>query len=386
MLLKDKKAFYKVCFDSMQLGIIVWDFNNEIVLANFPASKIFSYTADELFGKNIYDLFKDKQVINGFIKNPDHLKYHLAIEEIGIDKNGNEITLELNLGSIEFEKRKFYKALISDIKERKEKELKIDNLNLRLEKEVNLRNIELEHVVNKLKNSLNKEIELNNLKTKFISLASHEFKTPLSAILTSAELIVKYSDLGIIPKQQEHLFKVKSMVNHLNNMVDSILTLENIENGAFIKSSEKFYLGELISQIIANAKPLLQKKVILFNNDHDEIIYHDSNILKIIITNILNNSIKYSNENSTIKVKYSFNKSNIYISIGDDGIGIPSNEQNLIFKRFFRAKNASAYPGTGIGLNIVNGYVKKLNGAISFKSKENVGTVFNVQLPKIKIK
>ncbi|SNR35614.1 sensor histidine kinase [Lutibacter flavus] len=385
MFLKDKKAFYKVCFDSMQVGILVWNSEKEIVLANIPTSKIFNYSVDELFTQNAGELFKNSRILNEFIKNPDKNKFKIPIEGLGVTKEGKEVSLELSFGKLEYEKKIYFKALISDITSRKKKELKIDNLNYQLEEEVKLRNIELESVIEKLKTSLNKEIELNNLKTKFITLASHEFKTPLSAILTSAELIVKYSDLENATKRDEHLVKVKAMINHLNGMVDSLLTLENIESGNIIPTYTKFKFGDLINRIIANAKPLLQKnQKIIFNKDNDEIIYQDSNILNIIITNLLYNAIKYSKENSIIKVKSSFNKGNIYISLGDNGIGIPSNEQNLIFKRFFRAKNVSYYPGTGIGLNIVNGYVKCLNGAISFKSKENLGTVFNIQIPKIR--
>lgn len=385
MFLKDKKAFYKVCFDSMQVGILVWNSEKEIVLANIPTSKIFNYSVDELFTQNAGELFKNSRILNEFIKKPDKNKFKIPFETLGVTKDEKEISLELSFGKLEYEKKIYYKALISDITSRKKKELKIDNLNYQLEEEVKLRNIELESVIEKLKTSLNKEIELNNLKTKFITLASHEFKTPLSAILTSAELIVKYSDLENATKRDEHLVKVKAMINHLNGMVDSLLTLENIESGNIIPTYTKFKFGDLIDRIIANAKPLLQKnQKIIFNKDTDEIIYQDSNILNIIITNLLYNAIKYSKENSIIKVKSSFNKGNIYLSLGDNGIGIPSNEQNLIFKRFFRAKNVSYYPGTGIGLNIVNGYVKCLNGAISFKSKENLGTVFNIQIPKIR--
>ena len=126
-----------------------------------------------------------------------------------------------------------------------------------------------------------------------------------------------------------------------------------------------------------------RKQLLIFESVPDETICHDKKIINIILTNLLFNAIKYSNESSNIKVKISVTKANIYFSVKDNGIGIPKNEQNLIFNRFFRAKNALFYPGTGIGLNIVKGYVNNLNGNISFKSTENVGTTFNVQLPKI---
>jgi len=98
----------------------------------------------------------------------------------------------------------------------------------------------------------------------------------------------------------------------------------------------------------------------------------------------LYNAIKYSNETSTIEITIGANIDHIYFNVKDNGIGIPKNEQNLIFNRFFRAKNALYYPGTGIGLNISKGYINNLNGHISFESTINKGTTFNVQLPKIK--
>lgn len=384
MMLKDKKEFYKVCFDSMQVGILVCNENKEIVLENTPLDAIFSYDTSELYGKNVNLILKKYQLFNDFIKNPKKPKFKSAIESIGIKKDGSELAIELSFGKIEYEKKPYYKALITDISQRKKKEQKITNLNFKLEEEVKLRNKELEKVIEKLKSSLDKEIELNQLKTKFIALASHEFKTPLSAILSSTELIVKYSDLNKLEKRNDHVAKVKSMIHHLNGMLDDFLTLENIELGKIKPTYSSFYFKDLVKEILVYIKPSLKKNQNLeIENTIEENVYQDSKIIKIILTNLLYNAIKYSNENGLIKVKISSNKRNIYFSVQDHGIGIPKNEQNLIFNRFFRAKNVLYYPGTGIGLNIVKGYINSLKGTISFKSMENQGTVFKVQLPKI---
>ena len=383
-MLKDKKAFYKVCFDSMQVGILVCNSKKEIVLSNNPLSKIVGCSTEDLFGKNTDELFNENSLLDEFIKHPGKVKFKSVIDDYIIKKDFRKIPVELSFGKIEYEKKPYFKILITDITERKNKEIEIDNLNIKLGEQVEIRNVELENAVKKLKASLNKEKELNNLKTKFITLASHEFKTPLSAILTSSELIVKYADLDKTHKRDEHLAKVKMMITHLNGMIDSLLTLENIESGEIIPSYSNFKLSDLINEIITNSKPLLlNNQKINFNNNYNEIIFQDANILKIIISNILYNAIKYSSDNSKIQIEYHLNEKDIQISIEDNGIGIPEDEQSLIFKRFFRARNVGYFPGTGIGLNIVKGYVNCLKGTISFKSVENKGTTFNVQLPKI---
>jgi len=384
MILNEKTSFYKVCFDSMQVGIIVFNKNKNIVLANTPSSQLFGYQQIEILNEKINNLLKDSTVLDRYIKNPQSKIYKSTVELIGVKKNGEEIFIELSFGKIEYEGAYYYKALISDISKRKQKEEKINHLNIQLEEEVKLRNSELEKLIEQLKISLSKEKELNNLKTKFITLASHEFKTPLSAILSSTELMGKYADLHNIEKRQEHLEKVKIMIHRLNGMIDDFLTLENIEIGVIKPSYAYFKISDLTGAISRNSTPFLKNKQILtFETIIEDTIYHDKKIINIILTNLLQNAIKYSSENSNIKVNISANEANIYFSIKDNGIGIPKNEQNLIFNRFFRAKNALYYPGTGIGLNIVKGYINNLNGNISFKSTENKGTTFNVQLPKI---
>lgn len=384
MELKEKIGFYKVCFDSMQAGILVFNDFGEIVIANTPISIYFEYSTYELQNLKVCTLFKDCSVFKNFQQNPEKKKFKSLVELTGVKKSGAKLIVEASFGKISYEGNNYFKLLLTDITRRKKKEIKIQSLNVQLEEEVKLRNIELESVVQKLRKSLSKEKELNFLKTKFIALASHEFKTPLAAILSSTELMAKYSDLDNVEKRNEHLKKIKSMISHLNHMLDDLLTLENIEAGEINLSLSNFKLSDLIKNISANTKPFLKKKQqLIFENEQDCEIYHDTKIITIILKNLIYNAIKYSNEKETIKVCVLTNKRNIYFTIEDHGIGIPISEQNLIFNRFFRAKNALYYPGTGIGLNIVKGYVQNLNGTISFESVENKGTIFKVQLPKM---
>jgi len=384
MILTEKTSFYKVCFDSMKLGILVFDKHKNIVLANNPSSQIFGYRSKAIFERKIDVLIQNSSLLDEFITNPQKKIFKSPIDLTGIKQNKELIFIEVNFGKMEYEGEFYYKALISDISLRKQEEEKINCLNVQLEEEVKLRNFELVKVIEQLKKSLSKEKELNNLKTKFITLASHEFKTPLSAILSSAQLMDKYADLENIEKQKEHLEKVKIMVSRLNGMLDDFLNLENIELGIIKPDFSFFKISHLVNHISQDTTPFLGKnQTLTFDIINDDTIYHDKKIINIILTNLLYNAIKYSNKNSIIKIAIRTNADHIYFSVKDNGIGIPKNEQNLIFNRFFRAKNALYYPGTGIGLNISKGYINNLNGNISFVSTINKGTTFNVQLPKI---
>lgn len=383
MLLKDKTSFYKVCFDSMQVGILVFDKERKIVLVNKPLTNLLGIDKTYLLQYYIDDFFKNTEIFKSYIKNPQNEIFKSSIELEEFHANGNSIFLELNFGKMTYEGTSYFKALISDISLRKLKEVKITDLNLQLEEEVKVRNIKLEKAVKQLKLTLNKEKELNSLKTKFITLASHEFKTPLSAILSSTELMAKYASLQNTKKLTEHLDKVKVTVNRLNNILDDLLTLENIETGKISTNFSYFNYNDLIKEIHAITKPILKKnQTVKIDKSNLTQIYHDYNILKIILTNLLYNAIKFSNENSEIHVKITSKNSTLHFSVKDTGIGIPEAEQHFIFNRFFRAKNAIYIPGTGIGLNIIKGYIEQLKGNISFNSIENKGSTFTIELPK----
>lgn len=368
----------------MQVGILVFDSEGSIVLVNNPLADIFGYKQNAVLDKNIELFFKDAYIFSDFIENPNSETYKNSIETLGFKRNGKSVFIELNFGKMEYDGKYYYKALITDISGRKQKEAKITNLNVQLEEEVRLRNFELEKVIEKLQVSLNKEKELNHLKTNFIALASHEFKTPLSAILSSSELMAKYAHLNDSEKIEEHLFKVKIMIARLNGMLDDLLTLENIETGKINPIFKFFNMDEFVKNTLqAQSTFLKPNQTLNISNKLKGEFYHDPKILNIILTNIIGNAIKYSNEDSTIQMELIDDSKQLIITVMDDGIGIPKNEQNLIFDRFFRAKNALYYPGAGIGLNIVKGYVDNLGGNITFESTEHKGTIFIVKLPKI---
>ena len=238
---------------------------------------------------------------------------------------------------------------------------------------------------NKIKESLRKERELNDLKTKFLSLVSHEFKTPLSGILSSTSLIGKYQTTEQQDKREKHIKTITSKVKYLNNILDDFLSVERLETGKVNYKVTLFPLSKVINEVIYNANMLLKEgQFINYPEGIDDIeINFDEKVLELVLTNLVNNAIKYSPENTMINLMVEIAKNQLKITVADQGIGIPEKEQKFIFNRYFRAENALLNQGTGIGLNIAKSHLENLGGGITFTSKENKGSSFIVEIPMI---
>ena len=235
----------------------------------------------------------------------------------------------------------------------------------------------------KMKLALERERELNELKTKFLSLVSHEFKTPLSGILTSATLVGKYKYSNQQDKRDKHLNTIIGEVGHLNTILTDFLSIERIEKGKEIYKVTEFSLSKVVNEVVYSANMLLKsgQHINYPQNIEDMLIYQDEKIVTLIITNLLYNSVKYSPEDSNIDIFIDLIKDKLILKIKDQGIGIPVKDQKHIFKRYFRAENALLNQGTGIGLNIIKDHIKNLGGKVYFESKEKIGSIFTVELP-----
>lgn len=231
--------------------------------------------------------------------------------------------------------------------------------------------------------SLEKEKELNEMKSKFVSIASHEFRTPLSTILTSVSLINKYQDNSLLEKRNRHIDRIKASVKNLTDILNDFLSLEKLEAGKVETRFEKInfhhFCEEITEEMQAVAKP---GQEIVYNYTGAQEATVDKTLMRHILINLVNNAIKYSPENSKVDFEVNLD-GNISIMIKDYGIGIPKEDQVHLFERFFRAGNVTAIQGTGLGLNIVQRYVEKLNGSIAVNSIENEGTTFKLTLPII---
>jgi signal transduction histidine kinase len=248
---------------------------------------------------------------------------------------------------------------------------------------IRVRNTLEERVVERTKelaDSLEREKQLNEMKSAFVSMASHEFKTPLSAILSSLSLAEQYIRMGDEQKQKKHFDRIKSSVTNLNDILGDFLSIDKLEQGKVRTEKELFDLEELlldISEELENMKK--EGQSILFRFTGEKNILLDKKILKNVMLNLLSNALKYSNNN--VELDTESTEEGITIRVRDHGIGIPAEEQEKLFSKFFRASNASSIKGTGLGLNIVRHYVDLLEGKLDFVSKEGEGSTFTIVIP-----
>jgi PAS domain S-box-containing protein len=236
----------------------------------------------------------------------------------------------------------------------------------------------------KVQNALKKEQELNELKSRFVSMASHEFRTPLSAIQTSAILIGKQNEVGKEEKRIKFVNQIKNNVKRLVIILNDFLSLSKLEEGKVIANREEFDFIAFSKTIIKEIS--ITKKTgqsLIFSSSETELLLNlDKKLVRHILMNLLSNAIKYSPENASINLNVEEDDQYIFLEIKDQGIGIPEDEQAKLFGLFFRARNTQNIEGTGLGLNIVKQYVELLDGTIDFKSEINKGATFLVKWPK----
>ena len=230
--------------------------------------------------------------------------------------------------------------------------------------------------------SLEKEKEVKDLKSRFVSMASHEFRTPLSTILSSISLLAKYNTTEDQPKRDRHIDRIKSSVKTLTDILNEFLSLGKIEEGKVEVKAETFDLTEFINEIINEMNVLLKPNQNLqCTHAGTPLTYLDSNLLKHVLVNLISNAIKFSPENAVISIQSKIDDKYTYIQINDQGIGIPKADQVHLFERFFRASNVTNIQGTGLGLHIVGRYVELLNGHINYTSELEKGSTFTIKLP-----
>ena len=409
-MFKKNKQILNILFEAIPEGVIIVDKNQDIIAANSAIEKMFGYKKGELLKKSLKILipkqFHDNHNIrfNNYINSSGKRKIKSDLNLIGISKNNKKFPVEIGLNHFEIDKKIFVFALIIDVSVRKEKEKRIDSLKNELEKKVQKRTADLHNTItqlkdlnlnfkkeikkriaveNELKNALQNEIELNELKSKFLAMVSHEFKNPLSGILTSSMLLNKYQLTEQQINREKHIKIIENKTHYLNTILNDFLSMEKLDLNNIKYKYTNFNLSTVINEVVYNTNMLLKEgQHIHIPNNIDEFkINQDEKYLKLILSNILNNAVKYSPKNSNINIEVAEKNSKIEIKIIDPGIGIPEKDQKFIFNRYFRAENALNIPGTGIGLNIVNTHLHNLGGTMNFFSEINEGTTFVLEFP-----
>ncbi len=400
-------------------GIFLIDTQGKILMVNSAGKKHFGYSKEELLGQNISMLMPQPHRHNhdGYIHNyvTTGIKKIIGIgrEIEGLRKDGSLFPARLAVSEIIIDNKHFFTGIIADLTNMHAVQQEIIKLNHELEQLVFERTTELQDAVNllletnqqlnksiekhksyelallatrdELSKSLDKEKELNTLKSRFVSMASHEFKTPLSSILSSAALISKYVTTEQDADRIRHVDRIKSSVTHLNNILMDFLSITRLEEGQFIPVITQFSLVSLLNELKTEAEGLLKKEqLFLCEYSFEDIeMRSDKNILRNILYNLISNAIKYSDEGKKIFCHIAIVEDFFSIEISDQGVGIPAEDQKHIGSRFFRASNVVNISGTGLGLNIVIAYLHTLNGALTFVSEPGKGSTFTIKLPVI---
>ena len=396
-------------FENATEGIILTNGAGNIVIANPAAERMFEYLKDELNGQPIEILIPDKfkphhhQLRDGFYQKPSNRVMGQGRDLNGRKKDGKDIPVEVSLSHYRRDGELFVIAFIVEITQRKEienrmlkqkEELekitdKIRQLNADLEIKVEERTLILKEALQKLEQSqdelneaLDKEKQLNEIKSRFVSMASHEFRTPLTTVLSSAGLLAKYTASEDQGKRDKHIQRIKNSVNNLNDILEDFLSLGKLNEGRVDTKSEKVNLKDILTDAVDEMKTQLkngQHFVLDCSNDCDA--FTDKKLFRNVLINLMSNAIKFSEEGKPIAVKGEIKNGNAIVSITDQGIGISEEDQEHLFTSFFRGANATNVQGTGLGLHIVKRYVDLLGGEVELHSELNKGTTINFIVP-----
>ncbi len=396
-------------------GIITISDRGIIESVNPATCNLFGYEVPEMIGKNIAMLMPmpHSRVHDSYIHNyltTGHRKIiGIGREVLGKKKNGTTFPFWLAVSEVNLGGKRLFTGIVHDMTEQKKAEAELLILNQELEGRIAERTERLSDVVNKLlatnqqlyheiqerkaaeqsllllqvelQQALKKEQDLGLLKTRFVSMASHEFRTPLSTILSSASLMDQYTQTEQQDKRHRHFLKIKNSVDMLTMLLNDFLSISRLEEGKVELSLEKINFYDFCQEVIDEMNGILKKGQKLVTNHYNEdlVIEMDKKLLKLILINLISNASKYSNEGSTIICETKMVEQYFNISVIDTGMGIPEEDKKHMFDRFFRASNAMNIKGTGLGLHIVRRYAEMMNGVLTFESELGKGSTFTVE-------
>lgn len=396
---------FETIFNHVNEGVLIVDDQGTIVLSNPKLGEMFLYDEGELYGSKVEVLIpgvltrRHEEYRKTYIKNPVKRPMGRNMTLHGKRKDGIEFPIEISLSYYHNEGAVFVIAFIIDITDRHEQQARIErmngelkSLNESLEKKVAERTLvlkealhELEISRDELSQALENEKGLNELKSRFISTASHEFRTPLSTILSSVSLIQKYTAGEDQEKREKHILKIKNAVSGLTEILNDFLSLGKLEEGKMSAKPAPHDIYVLIKEVISDINSIVRSGQSITYNQGSFDMMIDRQLLRNVMFNLLSNAIKFSPEGAEIDVIVEVSEEEVVIAVKDHGIGISEADMKNLFGRFFRGENAVAIPGTGLGLNIVTKYLELMQGKITCSSVLDEGTTFYIHLPKTKI-
>lgn len=371
---EDVLSYQKALFDNAGVMIIATDEKGRIKMFNPESSRMLGYSEMELLDSNSIIMLLDPaditrkreelqkefgiQLEDGFsvLVEKSRRNAHEEHEYTMVRKDGSTFPVSTTTTAIRDSSGKVtgYLGISVDISERKKAEME-------------------------LWAALEKAKELSELKSRFVSMASHEFRTPLSTILSSTFLIRKYTGSDDNEKREKHTQRIISSVNLLTDILNDFLSVGRIEEGRIEVRPSEFFIDDLVNEIIDEMKGNLRSgQSIDYDHRGAREVRLDPSMLKHIVMNLVSNAVKFSPAESCIDVETVCEPGSIAVSVSDQGMGISEEDQRHLAERFFRGSNASTIQGTGLGLHIVSKYAELMNGAVSCISELGRGTRFIV--------
>ena len=397
-------------FENATEGIFLVDEQGEILILNKFAEMLFGYSRDELIGQPVEKLipkrFAHRHATHrhAYHNDPHNRQMGSGMELFALHRHGGEFPVEVSLGYYTVGGSQTVIVFVNDITERnkvnqqliREKELTqklneelegrvlertrmLEEALIRLEK----KNQSLKEIDVDLKKALSKERELGEFKSRFVTMASHEFRTPLTTILSSVFLLENSKEEDQERVRKVHFERIRKSAKNLNVILNDFLSLSKLEEGKVMLSYSAVDINEFVKEIIEEISALKKsEQTISYSCSGSAVsLVVDKQLLKNILINLLSNAIKFSRQEGTIELNCETENNKLKITVSDQGIGIPDADQQYLFGRFFRAENAQNIDGTGLGLNIVKKYLDLMQGNIAVLSKVNEGTTFVVTIP-----
>ncbi|MCU7497422.1 MAG: PAS domain S-box protein [Ignavibacteria bacterium] len=349
--------------ESTPTAVVLTDLEGNVIFINNGLLRIGSYNREEdIINKNIYD-FTNAEGVRKLTTEILPLLYEGKdwqgeMELVGADGSLLPVTMVCSMINDELGRPQYLLANFINISEQKRAEAEI-------------------------KKALLKEKELNEMKSRFVSLVSHEFRTPLAAILSSAEILEYYS-AKFTPEQKEQQYqKIKTSINNLLDILNEVSEINRIDSGKVTLAPKKIIFDELLKEILDEIYTTYKDRpeIIIRNNCRALELTADKKLLRQITLNLISNAVKYTANDRKVRISIESSADEFIFEVEDEGIGIPEKEQESIFEPFMRSSKTQNIKGTGLGLSIAQKAAEMLGGKMSLKSREKEGSTFTVKLP-----
>lgn len=379
----------EMLFMSAAEGLVLVDRAGSIRMHNPRLLELFGYEEGELLGRPIEMLlpesFRHGHVAQRAGYNAQPARRHMGRgrDLNGLRKDGTIFPVEVGLNHFTVDNELYVMGLVTDITERRNAEEALKRNTAELEKRVEERTAELAKGAHAVEIAYEREKELHALKSRFVSMASHEFRTPLSTIMGSADLIARYTEGEGNEKVHKHVQRIRTKVRDLTAILNDFLSFERIGQGDISAEPEEIDIIHLCIGLIEELRGMAKAgQALKYEHTSDaRTTVLDRNMLVNTITNLVTNAIKYSPEGSPVTLRTAIDDGCLRIIVIDRGIGIPLEDQVHLFDPFFRAQNVLTIQGTGLGLHLVKRYLDLMGGEINYTSIPGEGTTFNVRIP-----